>query len=234
MFARGVYIGVLGLAPHRLDNGAVLGDHMCHVFLVIIFDDPDRLRHASVLGNQGGQARIGTARKLQLVEGLVQPEHLFEIIAVDCVGMLVADIFQLLQDARIDGQMGDAPRTTFTNTWVFGVTEGSDTPKAANEYLGWLTDPALEREVLLDPELKELVSVHFSNLRDPEVNARWGGIHAAAAEALTTAEGIEFGDNWLRVVEVIETAISSLASGETSDVRAVLDKAAADVAAIRG
>jgi len=130
--------------------------------------------------------------------------------------------------------VGDAARTTFTNTWVFGVTEGADNPAAAIEYLGWLTDPALERDVLLDPALNELVAVHLSNLRDPEVNARWGGIHSAAADALETAEGFDFGDDWLRIVEVLETAISSLASGEQTDVRAALDAAAAEIVRIRG
>ena len=130
--------------------------------------------------------------------------------------------------------VGDAARTTFTNTWVFGVTEGADNPAAAIEYLGWLTDPELERDVLLDPELNELVAVHLSNMRDDEVNARWGGIHAAAADALETAEGVEFGDDWLRIVEVLETAISSLASGEQTDVQAALDAAAEEIARIRG
>ena len=130
--------------------------------------------------------------------------------------------------------VGGAARTTFTNTWIFGVTEGADNRDAAIEYLGWLTDPSLERDVLLDPALNELVAVHLSNLRDPDVNARWGGIHAAAADALETAEGIEFGDDWLRIVEVLETAISSLASGEQTDVQAALDAAAAEIARIRG
>lgn len=126
-----------------------------------------------------------------------------------------------------------ADRTTFTNTWIFGVTQESDNKDAATEFLGWLTDPVLERDVLLDPELSEVVSVHMSNLTDPEVNARWGGMHQAAADALATAEGIEFGDNWPRIVLILETAISSLAAGEETDVQAVLDKAAEDIAAIR-
>lgn len=126
-----------------------------------------------------------------------------------------------------------ADRTTFTNTWIFGVTQESDNKDAATEFLGWLTDPALERDVLLDPELSEVVSVHMSNLTDSEVNARWGGMHQAAADALATAEGIEFGDNWPRIVLILETAISSLAAGEETDVQAVLDKAAEDIAAIR-
>ena len=126
-----------------------------------------------------------------------------------------------------------ADRTTFTNTWIFGVTQESDAKDAATEFLGWLTDPSLERDVLMDPDLSEVVAVHMSNLTDPEVNARWGGMHQAAADALATAEGVEFGDNWPRIALIIETAISSLASGEANDVQAVLDKAAEDIAAIR-
>ena len=126
-----------------------------------------------------------------------------------------------------------ADRTTFTNTWIFGVTAESDNKDAATEFLGWLTDPALERDVLMDPDLSEVVSVHMSNLKDAEVNARWGGMHQAAADALATAEGIGFGDNWPRIVLILETAISSLASGEATDVQATLDKAAEDIAAIR-
>lgn len=129
--------------------------------------------------------------------------------------------------------VGDAAKTTFTNTWIFAVTEGADNKDAAAEYLGWLTDPALERDVLLDENLTEVVAVHFSNLRDPEVNARWGGMHAAAADALTKAEGMEFGDNWPRVSEILETAISSLASGEETDTATALNHAAEEIKRIR-
>ena len=126
-----------------------------------------------------------------------------------------------------------ADRTTFTNTWIFGVTAESDNKDAATEFLGWLTDPALERDVLMDPDLSEVVAVHMSNLTDAEVNERWGGMHQAAADALATADGVEFGDNWPRIVLILETAISSLASAEATDVQAVLDSAAEDIAAIR-
>jgi multiple sugar transport system substrate-binding protein len=126
-----------------------------------------------------------------------------------------------------------ADRTTYTNTWIFGVTQESDNKDAATEFLGWLTDPALERDVLMDPDLSEVVAVHMSNLTDPEVNERWGGMHQAAADALATADGVEFGDNWPRIALILETAISSLASGEMTDTKAALDKAAEDIAAIR-
>ena len=129
--------------------------------------------------------------------------------------------------------VGGADATTFTNTWIFGVTEGSDNKEAAVEYLGWLTDPAIERDVLLDEDLSEVVAVHFSNLRDPEVNARWGGMHQAAADALATAPGIEFGEDWARISEILETAVSSLASGEQADVKTALDTAAEEIKRIR-
>lgn len=129
--------------------------------------------------------------------------------------------------------VGDADKTTFTNTWIFAVTQGADSKDAAAEYLGWLTDPALEREVLLDENLSEVVAVHFSNLRDEEVNARWGGMHSAAADALATAAGMDFGDNWPRISEIIETAISSLASGEETDTATALNHAAEEIRRIR-
>jgi len=124
-------------------------------------------------------------------------------------------------------------RTTYTNTWIFGVTQESRAKDAATEFLGWLTDPALERDVLMDPDLSEVVAVHMSNLTDDEVNERWGGMHQAAADALATAEGVEFGDNWPRIALILETAISSLASGESTDVQAALDEAAEDITKIR-
>jgi len=75
--------------------------------------------------------------------------------------------------------------------------------------------------------------VHFSNLRDAAVNARWGGMHQAAADALATAPGMGFSSTWPRIVEIIETAISSLASGEQTDIAVALDTAAKEIKRIK-
>lgn len=130
-------------------------------------------------------------------------------------------------------RVGDAAPTSFANTWVYGVTETTGNRDAALEFLAFVTDPALEREILLDPELQEVVAVHMSNLRDPEVNARWGGMHEAAAAAVETAPVIPYGPEWPRVAEILENMMSGLASGTTTDVRAELDRAAAEIAALR-
>lgn len=121
------------------------------------------------------------------------------------------------------------PPTTYTNTWYFGITEETDKREAAMEFLSWVSDPALEKQILLDPSLKEVVAVHKSNLNDPEVNARWGGMHEAAALAIQNSPTIPYGPDWPRTSEVLETAISSLASGGSDNVAAALDKAAAEI-----
>lgn len=127
---------------------------------------------------------------------------------------------------------GSVP-TSYANTWVYGVTAESQNPDAAKEFLAFVTDPALEREILLDPALNEVVSVRLSNLRDAEVNARWGGMHMAAADAAESAPVIPFGPQWPRVLEILENTMSGLASGVSTDVRAALDQAAAQVVALR-
>ena len=140
-----------------------------------------------------------------------------------------------------DGQLGfttlpqvpGAKATTYANTWIFGITSGSKHRAAAMEYLTWLTDKSLERDILLDPKLNEVVAVHFANLRDAEVNVRWGGMHQSAAVSLESAPALKYDANWPRVSEILETAISSLASGQSTDVKGTLDRAAQQIAAIR-
>lgn len=143
------------------------------------------------------------------------------------------------QSKLTDAQIGIAtlpavtglPPTTYTNTWYFGITEETENREAAMEFLSWVSDDALEKQILLDPALNEVVAVHKSNLTDPEVNARWGGMHEAAAVAIEHSPMIPYGPDWPRISEVLETAISSLASGASGDVAATLDKAAQEIAA---
>ncbi len=122
---------------------------------------------------------------------------------------------------------------TYTNTWVFGVTETSDKKDAAMEFLTWLTDPALEKEVLLDESLTEVVAVQLPNLEDEAVNARWGGMHQAAATALRGATPLVYTEEWAQISEILETTISSLAADPSLDAKDALDEAAERVEAIR-
>ncbi len=108
------------------------------------------------------------------------------------------------------------PRTTFTNTWVWGISRRSRRKEAAAELLTWIANPALEKEVLLDPRENDVVAVMQPNLVDEQVNARFGGMHRFAAEGLARTESITFGPEWPQIAEALETAMSEAASGSRS------------------
>ncbi len=120
------------------------------------------------------------------------------------------------------------PRTTFTNTWVWGITRRSRRKDAAMELLTWIANPALERDVLLDPRNTDVVSVMTPNLVDEAVNARFGGMHRFAAQGLERTESITFGPEWPQVMEALETAMSEAATG-TRSVADAFNGAAAQV-----
>jgi multiple sugar transport system substrate-binding protein len=120
------------------------------------------------------------------------------------------------------------PRTTFTNTWIWGVTRRSRRKEAALELLTWIANPALEREVLLDPRETDVVAVMQPNLVDDAVNARFGGMHRFAAQALERTESITFTPEWPQVNEILETAMSEAATG-TRSVADAFNAAAASV-----
>ena len=120
------------------------------------------------------------------------------------------------------------PRTTFTNTWVWGITRRSRRKDAAAELLAWIANPALEREVLLDPRESDVVSVMTPNLLDEAVNARFGGMHRFAAEGLRATQSITFGPEWPQISEALEVAMNEAATG-TRSVADAFNNAAAQV-----
>jgi multiple sugar transport system substrate-binding protein len=84
------------------------------------------------------------------------------------------------------------------------------------ELLTWIANPALEREVLLDPRENDVVAVMQPNLLDEAVNARFGGMHRFAAEGLARTESVTFGPDWPQISEALETAMSEVATGQRS------------------
>ena len=118
--------------------------------------------------------------------------------------------------------------TTYTNTWFYGINRSSRQKDAAMEFLTWLSDPAIERSVLLDPKLNEVVAVQTANLLDGDVNVRFGGMHLFGAQALKGAKGTPLFPQWAQVSDVLEAAISEMAAGQVA-VKASLDTAAGRV-----
>lgn len=135
-----------------------------------------------------------------------------------------------------ENQVGFAPlpsmpgkdNTTYTNTWFYGINKNSKKKEAAMEFLTWLTNPEIERSVLLDKSMNEVVAMQNKNLLDADVNVRYKGMHVFAAQAFKGARGTPLFAQWPQVSDVLEAAISDLASG-TKQVKPVMDEAASRV-----
>lgn len=104
--------------------------------------------------------------------------------------------------------------TTYTNNWIYGLNAKSKNRDAAMEFLDFISSAEIEKSILIDPNENDVVAVHWSNLRDAEVNARFNGMHAMAAKALeTTTKAIPNVPEFLPVVDVLSAAMSNIVTG---------------------
>lgn len=121
--------------------------------------------------------------------------------------------------------MPGKPGYTYTNSWFYGINRHSKQKDAAMEFLAWLSQPEIERRVLLDRSRNEVVAVQTRNLIDPDVNLRYKGMHVFGAQALKGAKGVPLHPKWAQVSDVLESTINELASGR-GQVRPALETAA--------
>jgi ABC-type glycerol-3-phosphate transport system substrate-binding protein len=96
------------------------------------------------------------------------------------------------------------------------------------EFLSWLSNPEIEKSVLLDRKLNEVVAVQTPNLIDGDVNLRFGGMHLFGAQALKGAKGTPLFAQWPQVSDILEASISEIITGKI-DVKSALDTAASRV-----
>lgn len=121
-----------------------------------------------------------------------------------------------------------AATPSHTNLWLYGIDRHSKKKTAAMEFLAWLTQPAIEKSLLLDPAQHEIVSVQSANLADPAVNAISQGMHRMAGEVLKNARVLPLIPQWPVISDILDTAISKMALG-TIPVKEGLDDAARKV-----
>jgi multiple sugar transport system substrate-binding protein len=118
-------------------------------------------------------------------------------------------------------QVGFAPlpsydggvRSTYINCWIYALTKNAKRKDAAMEFITWVTHPSIERDILVDPKENDVVAAQWSNLRDADVNKRFGGMHNFAAQALQDTKVVPYSAEWPQIMEAIETAMSEAASG---------------------
>ena len=104
--------------------------------------------------------------------------------------------------------------TTYTNNWIYGINGKTKNRDAAMEFLDYISSAEIEKSILVDPNESDVVSVHWSNLRDPDVNARFNGMHAIAAKALeTTTKAIPNVPEFLPIVDVLSAAMLNVVTG---------------------
>ena len=117
--------------------------------------------------------------------------------------------------------------TTYTNDWIYGINKNSKNRDATMEFLDFISSPEVERSILLDPAENDVVCVHWQNLRDPDVNARFSGMHKIAAEALEqTKNSIPNIPEFLPVVDVLAAAMSDIVTSGGGNIKEKLDAAA--------
>jgi multiple sugar transport system substrate-binding protein len=121
--------------------------------------------------------------------------------------------------------MANRDATTYTNTWFYGINRNSQRKDASMEFLTWLTQPAIERDLLLDRTKNEVVAVQNANLIDAAVNQRFDGMHRAGAASLKGARGVPLFEQWPQFSDLLEATINELASGG-GDVKTALDSTA--------
>lgn len=115
--------------------------------------------------------------------------------------------------------------TTYTNAWVYGINKKAKNRDAAMEFMEYICSAGIERDILLDPKENDVVCVHWSNLRDPDVNARFDGMHGIAAKALeTTTNSIPNIPEFLGIVDVLAAAVSDVVTGANT-IKPALDEA---------
>ncbi|MFW2367621.1 MAG: ABC transporter substrate-binding protein [Desulforhopalus sp.] len=121
-------------------------------------------------------------------------------------------------------------KATLALSMPIGISHASKNKEAAWEFLKWVTNPDLEKDIFLDksdPKTKTIVVVQKKNLIDPEINKASGGMHKAAAASLEVSDTLPMIPEWPEVLASLEVAISNIVGG--ADTKTEMDKAAGEV-----
>lgn len=136
---------------------------------------------------------------------------------------------------ELAGNVGVAPMPAFPGhdeqsyayTWLAGVLNTSHNQGAAWEYVKWMSDADTERAIALDksaPATSTGITMHDSNMLDPEVNAANNDLPALQYKSLQSGRAIPMNLDWPRIMDVLAVAISNMANG--ADIRTQLTDAA--------
>ena len=126
---------------------------------------------------------------------------------------------------------------TYAIDLPLGIMKDSKHQAAAWEYRKWVSNPDLEKNIVMDSltntspsDQHDIVIVQTPNLQDTELNKLSNGFYAIGAKSLASSRIMPQTPQWPQVSDVLSAAISSIASG--APVQATLDQAANSVQTI--
>jgi len=131
-------------------------------------------------------------------------------------------------------RVGREDSPTVAIVMPFGIARQSRHQEAAWEFLKWVSDPALEKEIVCDksdPQTADIVATHTATYLDEQVNTVNHGLHRAALQSLQQARTVPQLVVWPQVATALESAISEIVSSG-KPVKDALDDAAAQTARI--
>ena len=125
------------------------------------------------------------------------------------------------------------PSYTFSTSLGASISVDSKRKDAAWEYMKYFTSKEKEREYVIDksdPATSNVITMHYENMLDEEVNAANNGLQKMVYEGLKTSKGLPAIPEWLQIQSILEVAMNKMASG--ANVKSTLDAAAVDVEAV--
>jgi multiple sugar transport system substrate-binding protein len=117
----------------------------------------------------------------------------------------------------------DGPSTPVAMTWPTGISVSSNNQGAALEWIKWMTNPDLDQSAVANGGT--VVGNRLPTFMSDEANEAWDGFSMVMGEAFDTATPLPIYAEFPEVSDILETALSDIASGE--DVAATLNEAAA-------
>ena len=116
----------------------------------------------------------------------------------------------------------DGPSTPVAMTWPTGISASSNNPGAALEWIKWMTNGDLDQASVASGST--VVANRLPTFMSDEANDAWGGFSMVMGEAFDTATPLPIYEEFPEVSDILETALSDIASG--ADVAETLNAAA--------
>lgn len=105
-------------------------------------------------------------------------------------------------------------------SFPMAMMKGSKNKQAAWEYLKWLAEPGLERDIVMDtltnespPKQHSIVVTQKANLKNNKLNELSNGFYNVGYENFQSAKTFPTIPEWPQVADILSTAVNKMATG---------------------